>query len=234
MYTDYWCATDLLTADRKDPFKGNYPSNLNHTSFLGEKAKQRKDWPNTTSDFSRNVLRKPHFNGQPPINPYERENFTFKERDVIALKRNSYISSHATANNHTKLSNSSIKKVLNESLNRNADMTGTAATSSSLSTSTSIVGTSKTSAFPKHVPNSGNIGYCLSKSNRQLQMEISNRKGYMEAAAIAQRGGLNPEAGRVVHSEAHHYRFQYPHTLGRMKSYAKIKDNTEMNVWKNV
>ena len=103
------------------------------------------------------------------------------------------------------------------------------------STSSSAkAGLIKTSAFPKHVPNSGNIGYCPSKSDRQIQMESANRKGYMDAAAIAQRGGVNPEAGRVVHSEAHHYRFQYPHTLGRMKSYAKMKDNTEMDLWRNV
>ena len=224
MYTDYWCATDLLTADRKDPFKGNHPSNLNNTSFLGERAKARTDWPNTTCDFSLNASRKPHYNGRPPVNPYEKEKFSFKERDVIALKRNSYIASH------NKYSPSSIKKVLNESLPTHTK----AATATSSSSSTSIGGTTKMSAFPKHVPNSGNIGYCLSKSDRQLQMEVSNKKGYMEAAAIAQRGGVNPEAGRVVHSEAHHYKFQYPHTLGRMKSYAKRKDNTEMAMWENV
>jgi len=40
----------------------------------------------------------------------------------------------------------------------------------------------------------------------------------------------NTNGSRVVFSEAHHYRWQYPHTLGRMRAYGEARERQGQGV----
>lgn len=70
--------------------------------------------------------------------------------------------------------------------------------------------------IPDQCPNSGNIGHCTIVSKRQQQRAIQSDRAFREAAREAGQDGH-----LLVHSEGHHFRWQYPHTLGRMKAYAQ-------------
>lgn len=59
-------------------------------------------------------------------------------------------------------------------------------------------------------------GYCQLKSDRVRTLEEQANAAYQGAAAASGVDGTH-----VVHSHAHLFRWKYPHTLGRMKAYAR-------------
>lgn len=70
---------------------------------------------------------------------------------------------------------------------------------------------------PKPFPSVTDIGLNNHKADRILQIERLSNAAYSHAAKKANR----PE--NFVVAESHHFRYKYPHTLGRMKHYKAVK-----------
>lgn len=64
-----------------------------------------------------------------------------------------------------------------------------------------------------------NIGFNDIKSEARGRMETENREGY-ERASFASR-----DADKTYIAEATHFRFRYPHTLGRIEALSKARSD---------